>query len=156
MSVKEVDFHTGDASGYKAGDHVVLGVKGETTLKEIPVGGSYRIYTLSGKNGAAGVLSDVFKMTGNGTFEATIPFTLTADSFAGEFFEFGLDVFQEKSGSDEGMCIEIANPAYVASEKANPNKPFVTDCVDNGGGHFTPKLPEGVPEVIFPVKCFAP
>jgi hypothetical protein len=92
----------------------------------------------------------------SGDFEADIAFTLTSDSFAGAWFEFGLDVFQAKSGSDEGMCIEVANPAYVQSQQNNPNKKFVTDCTDMGGGHFVDARPDGVPEVVKPVTCIAP
>jgi len=154
MSVGSVDVHTHDASGYQAGDNITLHIVGTTSLKTISAAGSYRIYTLSGKNGGSGVLSDAFKITSPGHFEASIPVTLQTASFSGDWFEFGLDVFQAKSGSDEGMCIEIANPAYVAAEQAKPKPAFNTLCVDNGDGHFSKQGGEdGVPEKVSPVQC---
>jgi len=153
MSVDHVEFDTQDKAGYKAGDNVTLHLNGTTSLKSIPVAGSYRIYSLAGKNAGGGVLADDFKMTGVDTFEGTVPITLTTDMFVGEFFELGLDVFQAKSGSDEGMCIEIANPAYVASEQAKQQPAFNADCIDKGGGHFASKLPDGVPETVNTVQC---
>lgn len=50
----------------------------------------------------------------------------------------------------------MANPAYVAAQKAKPTPAFNTDCVDNGGGHFTKREPNGVPEVVKPVGCYTP
>ena len=49
----------------------------------------------------------------------TIPFTASEACFdtSKDWFEFGIDVFQKKSGSDEGMCIEITNPTYNSYEQ---------------------------------------
>jgi hypothetical protein len=152
MSTTSVEFDTHDSKGYKVGDNVTLIVKGSTTIKAIPGSGSYRIYALSGGNVAAGVLDDVMTLTGS-DFVLDIPFQLTTADFDAKEFEFGLDVFQKKSGSDEGMCIEIANPTYIAAEQAKQQPPFVTDCKDEGGGHFVSTLPGGTAEVIGDVLC---
>eukprot|EP00658_Telonema_sp_P-2_P031805 TRINITY_DN23722_c0_g1_i7.p1 TRINITY_DN23722_c0_g1~~TRINITY_DN23722_c0_g1_i7.p1 ORF type:complete len:390 (-),score=94.03 TRINITY_DN23722_c0_g1_i7:443-1612(-) len=152
MSVETTEFDTHDSKGYKAGDKVTLIVKGTTSLTAIPPSGSYRIYALSGHNEGSGVLSDVMALSA-GSFTVTVPFTLSSESFSGTDFEFGLDVFQGASGSDEGMCIEVANPSYVAEVKAKPTPPFVTYCKDEGHGHFVSTLPSGTPEVVKPVKC---
>merc|ERR1740130_269546 len=86
-------------------------------MKEVPVAGSYRVYALSGGNVAAGVLTDVMNLSGS-NFVLDISFQLTTADFDVKDFEFGLDIFQKKSGSDEGMCLEIANPTYIAKEEA--------------------------------------
>jgi hypothetical protein len=65
---------------------------------------------------------------------------------------FGIDVFQAKSGSDEGMCIEITNPTYNAYEFATPSPPFVTDC-DMAKGMPFPGVKGGVAEVSHDVTC---
>jgi len=155
MSVSDIVFETSDAKGAKAGDAVTLHINGTTSITKIPDSGSYRIYSLSGKNAASGVLTDAFKITATG-FEASIPVTLTEDMFSGDYFEMALDVFQEKSGSDEGMCVEISNPSYVAYLKAIPSPPFNMFCTDSGGGHFVSKLPGGVPEKVSSVTVASP
>jgi hypothetical protein len=155
MSVGTVDVHTHDSAGYKAGDKITVHVNGTTSLTSVPVSGSYRIYTLSGHNDDTGVLSDVMTIPSPGHFELTIPVDVVAGCFSGDWFEFGLDVFQAKSGSDEGMCIEIANPAYVAYQQAKPAPAFNMYCEDHGGGHFTKEnMPDGIPEKVSPVECF--
>ena len=68
------------------------------------------------------------------------------------WFEFGIDVFQAKSGSDEGMCIEITNPTYNAYEAATLSPPFVTDC-DMTSFPFKDTRPKGTPEVTHDVTC---
>jgi hypothetical protein len=55
-----------------------------------------------GKNQQAGILSDILTILPGGVFIISIPITLIAGDFVDDWFEFGLDVFQEKSGSDEG------------------------------------------------------
>jgi len=146
----EVDIH--DSTGYKVGDNVTMIVKGTTSIKEVPVAGSYRVYALSGGNVAAGVLTDVMTLSGS-NFALDISFQITSGDFDGKNFEFGLDIFQKKSGSDEGMCLEIANPTYIAAEKAKSYPPFITDCKDEGNGHFVSTLPAGTAEVVKDVIC---
>jgi hypothetical protein len=127
------------AENLTATDIMSIEVQGITTLKSIPVAGSYRIYNLAGHNMAAGVLSDVMKLSGN-AFTLNIKFTLDAGAFgAGKFLEWGLDVFQQQSGSDEAMCIEFADKEYLAHEESVPSPPFVDLCIDNGDGTFTNK-----------------
>merc|ERR1712028_228391 len=152
MSTESVEFDTHDSKGYKVGDNVTLIVEGSTTMKEVPVAGSYRVYALSGGNVAAGVLTDVMNLSGS-NFVLDIPFQLTTADYDVKDFEFGLDIFQKKSGNDEGMCLEIANPTYIAKEEAKSSPRFVTDCKDDGGGHFVSTLPAGSPEVVKEVIC---
>jgi len=151
MSVGNVSFITGNKTGYAAGDHGMLLVNGTTHLTVVPDGGSYRIYTLSGHNGASGVLSDVMSLPSPGHFHLKVPYTISSESFVGNQFEFGLDIFQNASGSNQGMCIEVANPAYIADMKSRAG--FNMFCIDHGNGHFENKLPFGVPEKISEVKC---
>jgi hypothetical protein len=147
----ETDIKSAD-SVVEAGDVFTVTVRGTTSMTTVPVAGSYRIYALSGGNAATGVLTDVLTID-RGTFVMKIPFTATADCFvtAKGWFEFGIDVFQAKSGTDEGMCIEIANPAYIQYEDTVPGHPFVTDC-DMTSFPFK-EIAGGVPEVVHPVTC---
>jgi len=152
MSAVNVSFSTGNKTGYAVGDHATLYVTGTTTLTAAPVGGSYRIYTLSGHNGASGVLTDVLTLPSTGHFALQVPYTIAAGSFGDDGqFEFGLDIFQNASGSNEGMCVEVGNPTYVTAMQARPG--FNMGCIDHGGGHFEDKLPKGVPEKVSAVKC---
>merc|ERR1712072_1245418 len=83
----------------KIGDKITVDIQGKTTLKAVPTQGSYRVYSLQGKNVAAGTLGSALKLNGDN-------------------FEFGIDIFQKGSGSDEGMCVEVASDAYITMEKA--------------------------------------
>lgn len=74
MSAANVSFSTGNSTGYAVGDHATLYVTGTTTLTAAPVGGSYRIYTLSGHNGASGVLTDVLSLPSSGHFALKVQF----------------------------------------------------------------------------------
>lgn len=150
MSVKSVFVHDDSSSApvkaedLKPGDKLTLEVDGVTTITHVPTDGSYRIYALDGHNIAAGALSDVFTLNAP-DFKIVASFEVTADNIgADNFFEFGLDVFQQGSGSDEGMCIEIADIEYLAYEKSKPDPPFEMMCRDNGDGTFTP-VPGGIP-----------
>ena len=144
-----------DIKGAKitAGDGFKVTVRGTTSMETVPVAGSYRVYALAGGNVATGVLTDVLVID-KGTFVMTIPFTAGATMFdlKKDWFEFGIDVFQAKSGSDEGMCIEITNPTYNAYEFATPSPPFVTDC-DMAKGMPFPGVKGGVAEVSHDVTC---
>lgn len=157
MSVAAVEVDVEDHTTIKAGDMVKLLVNGTTSLKTVPTAGSYRIYSLDGHNEAAGVLSDVMSIEDCGEqgcyFYLDIAFQLNAGSFSDQgWFEFGLDVFQKGSGSDEGMCIEIFNQAYATYETTHPQPPpgFVTYCEDQGWGHFKK---DTIPERLFSVDC---
>ena len=100
-------------------------VSGVTTLKAVPVSGSYRIYALTGGNVGVGVLTDVMTLGANGDFTMKIQFTVDARNFGTtkDLFEFGLDVFQKKSGSDEGMCIQVESDKFVADAEATVRAP---------------------------------
>ena len=150
MSVESVKLADADNKGYAAGDHVKVLAKGSTTLKSIPPSGTYRVYSMQGHNTATGLLSSVMTLAG-GKFSLEIPFILPQDSFFGDDFEFGIDVFQDKSGTNEGMCIEVASPAYITQERLKLSPPFVAYCTDLGGGHFKSTMPQGTPEVTQPV-----
>lgn len=158
MSVSNVVVDVEDATGLKAGDKVSLHVNGTTSLRSVPVAGSYRIYALDGGNAAAGVLSDVMTLSDCGPngcyFGMDVPFTLTPGCFGTStgWFEFGLDVFQKKSGSDEGFCIEVANPTYVNYEQTTPQPPpgFKQLCIDEGWGHYVSKT---VDEIVHKADC---
>lgn len=153
MDVASVETDIKGAGEVKAGDGFTVIVRGKTSMTKVPIAGSYRIYALSGGNAATGVLSDVLVID-RGTFVMTIPFTATTNMFDvnKDWFEFGIDVFQAKSGSDEGMCIEITNPTYNAYEFATLNPPFVTDCDMSKGLPF-PAVKGGVKEVTHDVTC---
>merc|ERR1719473_2165917 len=102
---------------------ITVQASGVTTIEKVPTAGSYRIYGLDGKNVATGILTDTLNITFNSAtlqydFVLTISFVLDADNFdnAKKWTEWTLDVFQEKSGSDEGMCVEFADNEYVKYE----------------------------------------
>jgi hypothetical protein len=134
-----------DAEALTAGAALAVEVTGATTLTTVPIAGSYRIYGLTGGNVATGVLTDVLTLyPSNGTFVMEITFDAAAANFLPThvgFFEFGIDVFQEKSGTNEAMCIEVESVEYAAYEELKPSPPFVIYCVDQGDGHFTPSVP---------------
>merc|ERR1711998_801117 len=125
----------------KSGDSVTVTVTGKTTIKTVTEIMSYRIYELTGHNGAAGNLIDVLTVTSDGDFTMKIPFQLTSDYFnttgSKNWFEFGIDVFQKSEGSDEAMCIEVANSQYTAYMESKAG--FTWDCKDNGDGTYTPQ-----------------
>ena len=54
-----------------------------------------------------------------------IEFSVASGNFgeSKQEFEFGIDVFQKASGSDEGMCIQVESGKYVeeAEAKATPH-----------------------------------
>jgi hypothetical protein len=153
MNVATVETDVSGAKTVKAGDGFTIIVRGTTSMEKVPIAGSYRIYALTGGNVATGVLTDVLKID-RGTFVMTIPFTASENCFdtSKNWFEFGIDVFQAKSGSDEGMCIEITNPTYNAYEAATLSPPFVTDC-DMTSFPFKDTRPKGTPEVTHDVTC---
>jgi hypothetical protein len=152
MDVASVETDIKGATEVKAGDAFTVIVRGTTSMLSVPVAGSYRIYALTGGNVATGVLTDVLAID-KGTFVMTIPFIAASPCFdtSKNWFEFGIDVFQAKSGSDEGMCIEISNPTYNAYETATLSPPFVTDC-DMTKFPFLP-VSGGVKEVTHDVTC---
>jgi len=153
MDVASVETDIKGVTAIKAGDAFTVIVRGTTSMVSVPVAGSYRIYALNGGNVATGVLSDVLVID-KGTFVMTIPFVAASPCFdtTKNWFEFGIDVFQAKSGSDEGMCIEISNPTYNAYEMDQPSPPFVTDCDMTKGLPF-PWVAAGVPEITHDVTC---
>jgi len=149
MSVHDMDVHANDYTGsvnmdkLKVGNSITIQASGVTTIEKVPTAGSYRIYGLDGKNVATGILTDTLNITYNtGTlqydFVMTVPFTLDSHNFdsATKWTEWTLDVFQEKSGSDEGMCVEFADNEYVKYEIAKPSPIFEDFCIDNGDGTF--------------------
>ena len=153
MDVASVETEIKGATAIKAGDAFTVIVRGTTSMVSVPVAGSYRIYALTGGNVATGVLTDVLVID-KGTFVMTIPFVAASPCFdtTKNWFEFGIDVFQAKSGSDEGMCIEISNPTYNTYEMDQPSPPFVTDCDMTKGLPF-PWVAAGVPEITHDVTC---
>jgi len=135
---------------------ITVEVLGETTMTEVPTAGSYRIYGLSGKNVAAGVLADALTLNG-ANFILEISFELTSDCIGGDgWFEFGIDVFQQKSGSDEGFCLEIASQAYTKYEEERNLPPFVMECKDEGNGHFIKDVHTIHPKPIASPQCSGP
>ena len=133
MSVHTMDVHANDYTGsvqmdmLKQGNSITVQASGVTTIEKVPTAGSYRIYGLDGKNVATGILTDTLDIQYNSKtlqydFVMTVPFKLDSDNFdsAKKWTEWTLDVFQEKSGSDEGMCVEFADNEYVQYEMAKP------------------------------------
>lgn len=144
------------ASKLSPGHMLTVEVLGETTMTEVPTAGSYRIYALNGKNMAAGVLSDALTLNG-ANFILEISFELTSDAIGSDgWFEFGIDVFQQKSGSDEGFCLEIASVAYTKYEEDRNLPPFVMECKDEGNGHFIKDVHTIVPKAIPSPSCSGP
>lgn len=66
--------------------------------------------------------------------------------------QFGLDVFQKKSGTDEGFCIEVANPTYVNYLQTSHQPPpgFVQLCKDEGWGHY---INDTLPDIVTRADC---
>lgn len=160
MSVTEVEVDVADHDGYKAGDMVHLFVNGTTSLRAIPEHGSFRIYDLAGHNAAAGILSDTLSLYSCDTegchFGFDTTFALTTGMFTSQgWFEFGLDVFQQASGSDEGMCIQVMNPTYVEYEQKSGQPPpgFKMYCRDEGWGHFTNLGSPGIDDPVHDAIC---
>lgn len=157
MTVNSVVVDVADTSGIKVGDHILMHVNGTTSLRSVPTAGSYRIYGLDGKNVATGVLTNVMSLSDCNSegchFGLNIGFVLPPGCFTSQgWFEYGLDVFQKKSGSDEGMCIEVVNPTYLHYEETTPQPPpgFVMLCEPGAYGHFTSKT---IPEPVENVDC---
>lgn len=145
-----------DATSVKPGDHIGLTVNGTTHIRSIPTAGSYRIYDLAGHNVVAGVLTDAMTLFNCGhlgcEFGIDVDFTLPDAAFTSQgWMSFTLDVFQEKSGSDEGFCVSVSNPDFVAYEsKTSPPPGFVTYCKDTGYGHF---VKDQQAEIVWDVDC---
>merc|ERR1711934_559251 len=121
-----------------AGANVTLIVDGTTTLTKLPEHGSYKVYDMPGHNIAGGALADVLKLDGAGKFVATVPITLDAASAAGNVIDWGFDIFQDSSGSSEGMCIGVASDSYVQLAKAS-SEGMVSYREDKGDGKFVKK-----------------
>jgi hypothetical protein len=158
MSVESVEVDVKDKVAIRVDDVAKLIVHGTTSLTSVPVAGSYRIYQLSGGNAAEGVLSDVMTISNCGAlgcdFVIVVPtIVLSPGMFntKNRWFEFGLDVFQKQSGSDEGMCIEVANSQYVHYQMSNPSPPFEMLCKDEGWGHFQSQILK--PDPVHNVTC---
>jgi len=150
MSAETVDV-TVDDSSIQAGDMVVMNVTGTTTLKAVPLSSTYKVYDQEGKNMAQGNLADILTLDpATGSFKISVSIQLDAASVQGDLIEWGLDIFQGKSGSDEGMCIQIASDAYVQMVQPKASPPFVTYCEDEGHGIFKKKT---IPEKVGPVVC---
>jgi hypothetical protein len=135
------------AENLTATDTISIEVQGSTSMTSVPAAGAYRIYDLAGHNLDGGALPDVMAIQGN-AFTLQINFTLNADVFhAGDWVEWGLDIFQQSGGADEAMCIEFSDKEYVTYLKSS-NPPFEDYCVDNGDGTFTTKT---VPVPVNPI-----
>merc|ERR1711934_266500 len=137
MSVTSVsvDVHGTKLAG---GTRIILNVDGTTTLTKLPEHGSYKVYDMPGHNIAGGALADVLKLDGAGKFVATVPITLDAASAVGNVIDWGFDIFQDSSGSSEGMCIGVASDSYVQLAKAS-SEGMVSYCEDKGDGKFVKK-----------------
>lgn len=161
FSVKNVVFY---AAGYDAPvkiedishtAEITAVVTGVTSVNEVPSHGSYKVYSLSGHNLAAGALSDALVLDGH-DFTLTTHFTLSDDAFGTEasgWFEVGIDVFQQAGGSDEGFCLEISSIEYVTYEENKPDPPFEMYCIDNGDGTFTSHTHEIHPKPVPAPNC---
>ena len=102
MSVKEVFVYANghvnpiSAENLTVGDKISVEVRGSTTMKSVPVAGSFRIYNLQGGNMFAGVLADTLTLSGN-NFVFKTSFTLDSGAFAtGRWVEWGLDISGRK------------------------------------------------------------
>jgi hypothetical protein len=137
MSVKSVEVDV-DGPKLASGEKVIMIVKGKTTLTKVPPNGSYKIYDQAGKNMGSGVLSTVMTLS-SPDFTLKVPITLDAASVQPPFVEWGLDIFQNPSGSDEAMCIQVSSDAYVNEVKSKVSPPFDMYCVDEGNGNFIKK-----------------
>jgi hypothetical protein len=132
MSVHNVAIHDDNSTEPIAIEKVTLGssirakLTGKTSLKAVPVGGSYRVYSLQGQNVAAGPLDGALEISG-GSFTLDVGFTASAALFNTNDktrFEFAVDVFQAKSGSDEGMCVQVASTPYMNDMRAKASPEF--------------------------------
>ena len=159
MSVHNVAIHDDNSTEPIAIEKVTLGssirakLTGKTSLKAVPVGGSYRVYSLQGQNVAAGPLDGALEISG-GSFTLDVGFTASAALFNTNDktrFEFAVDVFQAKSGSDEGMCVQVASTPYMNDMRAKASPPFNILCKDNGDGSFTGLPAPGKAMPVFPV-----
>ena len=160
MSVHDVKIHVDGIEGnidivdLKPGHTAQVQITGITTITSVSASASYRVYALDGKNMAFGVLANAFILTGNGGFVFTPSFEITADAIGSNgFVEFGIDVFQEKSGTDEGMCVQLASKPYVEYVESRPSPPFQMQCRDLGNGHFIPDVHRIVPTPIASPSC---
>lgn len=147
------DIGTEERSFFAPGDVVDVVVTGHTSMTEIPPQGTYRVYMLAGGNAAMGDLYDVLNIDfETGAFLMTIPFTLSEGNFESNlgWFEFGIDVFQEAAGTDEAMCVEVANIPYREAMQAKEHPKFEQYCVDEGMGHF---IPQTIDTVVNEAEC---
>jgi len=152
MSVSSVEVDVQDKSGIKAGDTVTMIVHGTTKIKAVPSSGTYKVYDGAGKNAAQGILSDVMTIdASSGAFTIKVSgIVLDASSVQGDVIEWGLDIFQDKSGSNEGMCVQVASDAYVKMVQPKASPPFVTYCADQGHGVFVKKT---IPDPVHTAQC---
>merc|ERR1711924_63904 len=74
-----------------------------------------------------------------GTFKARVPITLDAASVQGDMMDWGFDIFQDGSGSSEGMCIGVASDSYVKQQVIS-SEGMVSYCEDKGDGKFEKKV----------------
>jgi len=149
MSVMNVttDF---DAKTIAAGDKVTTIVTGVTKMTSIPFQASYKIYDMAGNNAGSGAINAANLNLDDGKFTLTIASTLDATSVADGKVDWGLDVFLGAGGSDEAMCIGIANGKYIEESKAS-SEGFEAYCKDNHDGTFTKVA--AYPDPTAPVKC---
>merc|ERR1711959_866463 len=141
MSVTSVtvDVHGAALTG---GTRVIMIVDGTTTLTKLPGHGSYKVYDMPGHNIAGGALADVLTLSA-GTFKARVPITLDAASVQGDMVDWGFDIFQDGSGSSEGMCIGVASDSYVKQQVIS-SEGMVSYCEDKGDGKFEKKTTNAV------------
>jgi len=146
-----------------------LYVIGETTLKEVPVSASYKVYGVDGKNVASGALPARHGIYNDGPkglgaslelnfenkpnqFRLQVPLIVQADNFdettGTQWVNFGIDVFLEPSGTHEAICVQVANEAYATTISKRASPAFEMLCEDNGDGTFTPGA---VPDVLHPL-----
>jgi len=133
LSVHSVEVDVADTAAIHAGDQTTVIVKGRTQIKEVPAVGTYKIYDMAGHNAAQGVLTDALTLDGSGGFTFRITLAFPAASVTGGLIEFGIDVFMDQN-AHEGMCVEVANPAYIDTVKNKVSPAFEIYCYDNGDG----------------------
>ena len=85
MSVHDVKVHAAGYSGsvkaedLQPGHNITIMITGETTMTEVTAAMTYRVYALSGKNMAFGLLQDALTLSGTAfTLEATFELTSAA------------------------------------------------------------------------------
>lgn len=109
---------------------------------------------LQGHNVAAGILLNTLSLSNCNTqgcdFAMVVPFTLSQGDFDGTWFDFTLDVFQEASGTDEGMCVQISNPAYAKYLAGRSDPKFDILCQPHPYGHFTS---DTMPDPVYHAIC---